>query len=83
MISKNLLLIPGENRISIININEYKVIKIIEVPGANWILGICILSEDMIIARSYSKTISQWIIEKNNLILISKKEKTHDNNIKV
>ena len=52
MISKNWLLIPGENRISIININEYKLIKIIEVPGANWILGVCILSEDMIIAGS-------------------------------
>ena len=37
----------------------------------------------MIIAGSYSKTIYQWKIEKDNLILISKKEKAHDNNVSV
>ena len=83
MISECLLLIPGENKISIINVNEYKLIKIIEVPGASWILGVCFLSDDMIIAGSYSKTIYQWKIEKDNLILMSKKEKVHDNNISV
>ena len=37
----------------------------------------------MIITGSYSKEIYQWKIENDNLILISKKEKVHDNNIGV
>ena len=45
----------------------------IEVPGASWLLGVCMLSENMIILGSYSKIIYQWKIEGNNLIFISKK----------
>ena len=81
MISKNLLLIPGQNKISIINVNDYKLINIIDVPGANWILGVCILTENVILTGDYSKTLRQWKIEGNNLILISKKENAHNNNI--
>ena len=83
MISKDLLLIPGENKISIVNVNEYKLIKVIEEPGASWILGVCILNENMILTGDYSKTICQWKIEGDNLILISKKEKAHENNISI
>ena len=43
MIRKDLLLIPGENKISIINVNQYKLIRVIEVPGSSWICGVCIL----------------------------------------
>ena len=81
MISENLLLIPGENKISLININEYKLIRNIEVPGASWLLGVCMLSENMIIMGSYSKAIYQWKIEGNNLIFISKKDNAHNDNI--
>ena len=38
MISKELLLIPGKNKISIININEYEIIRIIDVPNSNSII---------------------------------------------
>ena len=78
MISKNLLLIPGENKISLININEYKLFSIIEVAGASWLLGVCMLNENMIIMGSYSKILYQWKIEGNNLILISKKDNAHN-----
>ena len=81
MISENLLLIPGENKISLININEYKIIKIIEVPGSNWILGVCALNKNMILTGDYSKAINQWKIEGDNLKLIAKKEKAHNGNI--
>ena len=81
MISKDLLLIPGENKISLININEYKLISIIEVPGSSWLLGVCMLSENMLIMGSYSKEIYQWKIEGNNLNFISKKENVHNDNI--
>ena len=44
MISKDLLLIPGENKISIINVNYYKLVRAIDVSGARWICGVCILN---------------------------------------
>ena len=39
MIKKDLLLIPGKNQLSIININEYKLIRTINVPNASTITG--------------------------------------------
>ena len=64
-----------------IHINEYKLVNIIEVPGASWLLGVCMLSENMIILGSYSKIIYQWKIEGNNLIFISKKDNAHNDKI--
>ena len=37
----------------------------------------------MLLTGDYSETIRQWKIEGDNLILISKKEKTHDYDINV
>ena len=39
MISKDLLFISGYNKISIININYYELIREIEVPNFGWIYG--------------------------------------------
>ena len=50
MISKELLLIPGKNRISIININEYNIIKIINVSDSNSIIGVCMLNDNTLFA---------------------------------
>ena len=83
MINKDLLLIPGNNQISIININEYKLIRKIDVPNANIITGVCLLNKNMLLTGDYSKMIRQWKIDGDNLILISKKEKTHDKGINV
>ena len=83
MIKKDLLLIPGENRLSIINTNEYKLVRKIEVPNAGIISGVCLINKNMILTGDFSKTIRQWEIEGDNLILISKKEKAHDNEINV
>ena len=83
MIRKDLLLIPGENQISIINTNEYKLTRKIDVPNASYITGVCLLNKDMLLTGDYSKIIRQWKIDGDNLILISKKEKTHDDNIYV
>ena len=83
MISKELLLIPGENKISIINVKEYKLVRIIEVSGSSWIYGVCMLNKDMLLTGDYSKVIRQWKIEGDNLILLSKKEKAHDDDINV
>ena len=83
MIRKDLLLIPGENQLSIINTNEYKLIRTINVPNSDWITGVCLLNKDMLLTGDYSKIIRQWKIDGDNLILISKKEKAHDNEINV
>ena len=80
MMTKDLLLITGENKISIINVNNYK-LRIINVPGAGYIRGLCILNQNMLLTGDESKIIRQWRIEGDNLILISKKEKAHDDDI--
>ena len=47
MISKELLVIPGCDKILIVNINEYKLVRIIEVPGASYICGICMVNNNI------------------------------------
>ena len=83
MIKKDLLLIPGKNIISIINTEQYKLVRKIEVPDSNYICGVCMLNENMLLTGDYSKIIRQWKIEEDNLILVSKKENAHDNYINV
>ena len=77
MMTKDLLLVAGCNEISSINVNNYK-LRIINVPGAGYIWGVCILNQNMLLTGDESKIIRQWRIEGDNLILISKKEKAHD-----
>ena len=83
MMKKDLLLIPGENKLSIITVNYYKLVRIIDVPGASWICGVCLLNQNMLLTGDYEEIIRQWRIEGDNLILVSKKEKTHDYDINV
>ena len=78
MMTKDLLLITGFNQISIINVNNYK-LRIINVPEADFIHGVCILNQNMLLTGD--KIIRQWRIEGDNLILISKKENAHDDYI--
>ena len=77
MISKDLLLIPGAEKITIININEYSIIRIIDVPGSEWLCGACLINKNMLLIGDNSKFI-QWKIEKDNLNFFSQKEKTHE-----
>ena len=77
------MLIPGENQISIINKNEYKLVRKIEVPDSSWIIGACMLNNNMILTGGKDKILRQWKIEGDNLIMISKKEKAHNNRINV
>ena len=80
MIKKDLLLITGCCKISIININNYK-LRIIDVPGVNFIYGVCMLNQNMLLTGDNASFIRQWRIEGDNLILISKKENAHDGHI--
>ena len=81
MISKDLLLITGENKISIINVNSYNLIKTINVDNSGWISAVCMLNKDIILTADQNKRIIQWQIENDILKLISKKENAHDDRI--
>ena len=83
MINKDLLLIPGTNKISIINVNKYNLIRVIDAPNSYKITGVCMLNENMILTGDWSEKIKQWKIEGDNLVLISEKEKTHGSDINV
>jgi len=82
MITKDLLFITGYNKISIINVNNYK-LRIIDVPRSGYIFGVCMLNQNMLLTGEQEGNIRQWRIEDDNLILVSKKEKAHDNYINV
>ena len=79
MISKELLLIPGINKISIININTHNLLKIINVP--NRITSVYMLNENIILTGDDSGAIRQWKIEGYNLIFNSIKENAHNGTI--
>ena len=67
MITEELLLIPGENKISIINVNQYRLVRVIDVSGSGWIYGICMLNKNMLLTGDYNKVIRQWRIDRDNL----------------
>ena len=81
MISKELLFIPGFNKISLIDINYYELIREIKVFDSGWINGACMLNENIILTGDQNSTIREWKIEGDNLIFISKKEKAHNSGI--
>ena len=81
MILKKLLFITGDNKISIIDINYYELIREIKVPNSDWIYGACMLNENIILTGDDKSTIREWKIEGDNLILISKKEKAHNGDV--
>ena len=78
LMTKDLLLVTGENILSIINVNSHKLIRTIDVSGSYWITTACMLNKNILITVDYNKTIIQWKIEGDNLNLISKKENAHD-----
>ena len=83
LISKELLVVPGQNKLSIVNLNEYKLVRIIEVPGSSYIFGACMINKNMLLTGDESKVLRQWRVEGDNLILWYQKEKAHDKDINV
>ena len=81
MITKDLLFIAGNNKISLVNVNQHSLIRVIDIKDSGWIGDVCILNENTILTGDWKETIRQWKIEGDNLILNSKKEKTHDDDI--
>ena len=83
LIRKDLLLIPGYNEMTIIDINKYEIIRVINVPDSDWIYGICLINQNKLLTGDSLKTIKQWEIVGDNLILISTKKYTHKECINV
>ena len=50
MIKKDSLLIPGDALLSIINVNEYNLVRKIKV-GSNWINGVCMFNKKYVTCR--------------------------------
>ena len=82
MMTKDLLLATGENKLSIININLHNIIRTIDVSGSSWINCACMLNENILLTGDENKRIIQWKIEGDNLQLISIKENAHKNSIR-
>ena len=83
MMSNDLLLAAGENKLTIININSHSIIRSIDVSGSSWICSACLLTDDIILTADDNHRIIQWRIQHDNLELISKKENAHDSSIYV
>ena len=83
MMSNDLLLAAGENKLTIININSHSIIRNIDVSGPSSICSACLLTDDIILTADGSHRIIQWRIQHDNLELISKKENAHDSSIRV
>ena len=81
MITKDLLLIPGYEIISVINLNDYSKIREIEISKEAVIRGICMLTSNLIIIGDENGTLKEYKIEGDNLRLFSKKGNAHENNI--
>ena len=81
LISEELLIVSEQNKLSIVNINKYEIVRIIETPDSSKILGICMINKNIVLTGDCNEIIKQWKIEGNNLIFISKKEKAHSGNI--
>ena len=81
MITKDLLLIPGYEIISVINLNNYSKIREIEISKEAVIRGICMLTSNLIIIGDENGTLKEYKIEGDNLRLFSKKGNAHENNI--
>ena len=80
MITKDLLLITGNELLYIINVNQYNVVRKINVPGSPMINFTCILNQNNILTHDLNN-IKQWRIEGYNLKLISKIENAHDKGV--
>jgi WD40 repeat protein len=81
LLTKDLLLSTGIDKLYIINVNEHNITRIINAPGSNYIMVSCILNNNTLLTGDYNRNIKQWKIEGDNLNLISTKENAHDSSI--
>ena len=76
MITKDILIVFGLNKLSLINVNKHILFRIF--INTEWAFGFCKLNENMFLTGSGDGIISQWKIEDDNIALIHRKEKAHE-----
>ena len=55
LINKELLIVPGFKKLTIVNINKYEFVRKIETPDSGWIFGIYLINKKNIINRIWKK----------------------------
>ena len=83
MITDELLLIGGNNKIYIIDVNQYIIDRTIDIFDSGYINGFCLLNDNMFLTGSQDGKIRQWKINGEYIYIFSEKEKAHDNTINI
>ena len=83
MITKDLLLITGGENMSLINVNQHKIVRRINIPDTYNISASCMLCENILLTGDDKSRINIWRINGDNLKIISTKENVHDNVLNV
>ena len=82
MITKDLLLVTEYKQLYIINVDQYNLVRIINVPDSYYIHISCLINKNIVLTGDMNGNIKQWKIEGDNLKFISTKEKAHDYSIR-
>ena len=80
MVTKDLLLIAHWNSFFLINLDQYNIIRQIEVEENNYTC-LCLLSKNMFLTGDSKGAIKQWKIEGNEITLFSSKHIAHNGEI--
>ena len=78
MLTRDLLLICRYNKITIMNVNTYTIVRNINVPDSDWISSVVRFTKDQIVTADENKRIILWKIEGDNLRMITKNDNAHD-----
>ena len=81
MITEDLLLLTGYDKLSLVNVNQYNLVKIIRSPKSSFIFVSCLLNKSLFLTGDYNNHIVQWRINGDNLDWISSKANAHNNHI--
>ena len=78
MLTKELLLICRYNKITVMNVYTYNIVRSIDVPDSDWISSVIRFNKDQIVTADENKRIILWKIEGDNLRMITKNDRAHD-----
>ena len=78
MLTKELLLICRYNKITVMNVYTYNIVRSIDVPDSDWISSVIRFNKDQIVTADENKRIILWKIEGDNLRMITKNSTAHD-----
>ena len=78
MLTKELLLICRYNKITVMNVYTYNIVRSIDVPDSDWISSVIRFNKDQIVTADENKRIILWKIEGDNLRMITKNNNAHD-----